>query len=63
MQLRDAVGVNCKNDATSENQGVGVKYMGEGVYVEWLCVFYLTWHDYSSLVEGESRGILFLLPK
>ena len=26
----------------------------------WLCVCYLTWHDYPSLVEGESRGILLL---
>ena len=23
------------------------------------CVCYLTYHDYPSLVEGESRGILF----
>ena len=23
------------------------------------CVYYLTWHDYSSLVEGESHGILY----
>ena len=26
-------GVNCKNDATTENQGAGVKYMGCGAYV------------------------------
>ena len=26
--ILDAVGVNCKKDATTENQGVGVKYMG-----------------------------------
>ena len=27
MPLRDAVGINCKNGATTENQEVGVKYM------------------------------------
>ena len=26
--LHDAVGINCKTAATSENQGAGVKYMG-----------------------------------
>ena len=25
------------------------------------CVCYLTWHDYYSLVEGESHGILFII--
>ena len=28
MPLHDAVGINCKNGATTENQGLGVKYMG-----------------------------------
>ena len=28
MLLHDAVGINCKNGATTENQGSGVKYMG-----------------------------------
>ena len=27
MLLHDAVGTNCENDATTENQGSGVKYM------------------------------------
>ena len=27
MQLHDAVGINCKKGATTENQGSGVKYM------------------------------------
>ena len=31
-ELRDAVGINCKKGATTENQGSGVKYMGLGVY-------------------------------
>ena len=26
--LHDAVGLNCKNGPTTENQGSGVKYMG-----------------------------------
>ena len=34
--------------------------MGLGVYIWWLCVCYMTLHDYSSLVEGESRGISLL---
>ena len=29
-----AVGINCKNGATTEKQGSGVKYMGYGVYVD-----------------------------
>ena len=33
MQLHDAVGVNCENCATTENQGARVMYMGYGVYV------------------------------
>ena len=28
MPLHDAVGINCKNGATTENQGASVKYMG-----------------------------------
>ena len=28
MPLHDAVGINCKKDATTENQGADVKYMG-----------------------------------
>ena len=28
MPLHDAVGVNCKKGATTENQSPGVKYMG-----------------------------------
>ena len=28
MQLHDAVGINCKKGATTENQGAEVKYMG-----------------------------------
>ena len=28
MPLHDAVGINCKKGATTENQGSAVKYMG-----------------------------------
>ena len=34
MLLHDAVGINCKNGETTENQGSGVKYMGLGVYLD-----------------------------
>ena len=53
MALHVAVGVNCENGTTTENQGAGVKYMVQGVYVGWLCVCSLTWHDYRPLL---SRG-------
>ena len=31
---RDAVGINCKMGATTENQDSAVKYMGYGVYLD-----------------------------
>ena len=43
MLLHDAVGINCKKGATTENQGSAVKCMGQGVYLDdCVCVFYLT---------------------
>ena len=30
MSLHDAVGINCKKGATTENQGADVKCMGKG---------------------------------
>ena len=41
MPLHDAVGVNCKKEATTENQGSCVKYMGSGVYLD-ACVCVLS---------------------
>ena len=38
MPLHDAVGINCKNGATTENQGTDVKYTDYGVYVDDVCV-------------------------
>ena len=34
MPLHDAVGINCKKGATTENQGSCVKCMGQGVYLD-----------------------------
>ena len=34
MPLHDAVGINCKQGATTEYQGADVKYMGYGVRVD-----------------------------
>ena len=34
MTLHDAVGINSKKGATTENQGADVKYMGYAVYVD-----------------------------
>ena len=39
MPLHNAVDINCRKGATTENQGSGVKYMGEGVYLDdFVCV-------------------------
>ena len=38
MPLDDAVGVNCKKGAATENQGEGVKYMGLSVCLRIVCV-------------------------
>ena len=50
MPLYDTVGINSKNGAATDYQGADVKYMGKGVYVDDLCVCYLTRHDYPSMV-------------
>ena len=34
MPLHDAVGINSKKGATTENQCSGVKHMGKGVYLD-----------------------------
>ena len=42
MPLHDAVGINYKNGATTENQDSAVKYMAKGCILMTVCVFYLT---------------------
>ena len=42
MPLHDVVGINCKKDAFTENQGTDIKYIGKGIYVDdcvCVCVF------------------------
>ena len=34
MPLHDAIGINCKEGASTKNQGSGVKYMWLGVYLD-----------------------------
>ena len=34
MPLHDAVEINCKKGATTENQDEAVKYMAQGVYLD-----------------------------
>ena len=50
MPVHDAVGINCKKGATTENQGAGVKYMGLEVCVD-DCVCML-----SDLLGGGSKS-------
>ena len=38
MSLHDAVWINCKKDATAENQGSGVKYRAKGCILIIVCV-------------------------
>ena len=38
MPLHHAVGITCRKDATTENQGVDVKYMGKGSMLMIVCV-------------------------
>ena len=56
MLLHDVVGVNREKGATTENQGAGVKYMGQRAKVWLLGLCYLTWYDYSSLVGGGRKS-------
>ena len=42
MPLHDAVGINCKKGATTENKGSGVKARAKGCILVTVCVFYLT---------------------
>ena len=37
--VHDSVGINSKKVATTEYQSADVKYMGYGVYVDYVCVF------------------------
>ena len=39
MPLHDAVGINCENGATTENQGAVAKYIGKGCMLMIVCVF------------------------
>ena len=42
MPLHDAVRVNCKKGATTENQGSGVKYVGKRCILMSASVFFLS---------------------
>ena len=42
IPLHDAVRINCRKGATTENQGLAVKYMAKGCILMTVCVFYLT---------------------
>ena len=60
MLLHDAIGINCRYGATTEKSRHRCQVYGLRGVCCWLFVCYLTWHDYSSLVEGESHGILLI---
>ena len=42
MPLHDAVGINCKKSATTEDQGSGVSIWAKRRILMTVCVFYLT---------------------
>ena len=48
MPLHDAIKINCKKGANTENQGAGGKYMGQGHFS---CTF-LTWVSFSDFYMG-----------
>ena len=63
MPLHDAVWINCKkgyNYRKSRGRCQVYGLRGVCLMIVCVCVCYLTWHDYPSLVGGESRGILLL---
>ena len=62
MKLQDAVRINCLKRL---NYVLKIKALVSSIWINRCilddCVCYLTWHDYPSLVEGESHGVLLLL--
>ena len=61
MSLHDAVGINYKKGTTTKNQLLLLLRNSKSGICWWLCVCYLTWHDYPSLGNGESHCILLVL--
>ena len=57
VQLRDAVGVNCKKGATIMKIKAQVPVIWTKGCVGRLCGRNLTWHDYPSVMGRKSRGI------
>ena len=51
MPLHDAVGINCRNGATTENQGSVSSILAKGCVLMFVHVCYLTRHEHPSLVE------------
>ena len=52
MPLHDAVGINCKKGATTENQGPDVKYM------DWVCVISL---DMTTFLGGGRKSLSIII--
>ena len=50
MPLHDAVGINCEKGATLKIKAQLSSIWAKGCILMIVCVFYLTWHDYPSLV-------------
>ena len=69
MALHDAVVINCKNGATTENQGEGVKYICLRVHVDdcvcviWLDITTLHWWSEKVMVYYIILLLLLLLLK
>ena len=59
MPLHDAIGINCKR-AQQKIKAQVSSIWAKGCILMIVSVCYLTWHDYTSSVEGESHDILLL---
>ena len=60
MPLHQAAGINCKNGATTEIKAQMSSIWAKGCMLMIVCVCYLTWCDFPSLVDGESYGVLYV---
>ena len=59
MPLHDAVGINWKRAQLLKIKALVSSIWAKGCMIDNCVCVYLTWHDYPSLVEGQSHGVLY----